>query len=304
MQSLPQPLQLRSSFVMFTSQPSRATSSTLQFAKSASQPMLHAPPKHVGVPFTPLHAPPQLPQLLSSVSVAVSQPSRLTFSSALQSLKPALQAMLHSPPAHAGAPLVVLQAPPQLPQLVVSVFVFTSQPLPWLASQSANPATQLYWHAPSEHPPEVMFGGAPAAQSFPHAPQFASSVASSASQPLPGSASQLSKPASQVWSHAPLVHAGAALVQSSGHTVTQSPQALMSASVLVSQPSRLAFSSALQSLKPAEQPLMLQLPLAQFGVPLLVPHAALQPPQWSSSVFRFVSHPASPVQSPKPALHA
>jgi hypothetical protein len=79
---------------------------------------------------------PQLPQLVRSASVCVSQPLRLVFSLALQSLYPALQlAMLHAPTLQAAVPLTELQAAAQPPQAAVLVLVFVSQPLAALPSQ-------------------------------------------------------------------------------------------------------------------------------------------------------------------------
>jgi len=99
---------------------------------------------------------------------------------------------------------------------------------------------------------------------------------------------------------------GEALGQSSGQLSPHPPQLAMSDRVLVSQPSRLTFSSLEQSSQPAAQLFMSQLPVVQSGVPLAVEHARPQPPQWSSSVFRLVSQPSAvpPVQLPQPALQA
>jgi len=164
-QSLPQAPQLASSLVVLTSQPSRSTFSTLQFAKPESQLMLQAPPTQFGLPLTVLHACAHPPQLFTSLMVCVSQPSRVAFSSAEQLLHPALQAMLQLPLEQAGAPLTVLQASSQSPQLSTSVWVLISQPLAWLPSQLEKPTTQVNWQAPIEQPVAVMLGGALEAQS-------------------------------------------------------------------------------------------------------------------------------------------
>jgi hypothetical protein len=74
--------------------------------------------------------------------------------------------------------------------------------------------------------------------------------------------------------------------------------------VLISQPSRLAFSLELQSAYPAEQLDMLHWPLPQAGVPLTVLQGSEHPPQLTVLVAMFVSHPALVVQSPHPELHA
>ena len=211
--------------------------------------------------------------------------------------------MLQLPLEQAGAPLTVLQAPPQDPQFRVSVFLLISQPLAWLVSQSRKPAAQVYWHAPSAQPVAVMFGGALAAQSLPQVPQLAELVLRFASQPLPASPSQSSKSASQTWPQTPALQLGAALFQSSGQLVAQLPQRLGSTSVWDSQPSRVAFSSGEQSLQPAAQLFMLHAPRAHVGAPLAVLHAAAQPPQLASSVYTLVSQPSAepPEQLPQPA---
>jgi len=124
-------------------------------------------------------------------------------------------------------------------------------------------------------------------------------VLSLVSQPLPPPPSQSPKPGSQVWSQAPATQTGVALFQSSGQLVKQSPQRVTSVSVLVSQPLRLTFSSALQLLHPGSQLSMLQVPLLHAEVAWFVLQAALQPPQWSRLTSVAVSHPSAvpPVQS-------
>jgi hypothetical protein len=64
--------------VSVVSQPLAALAS--QLPKPAAQAIEHVPALHVGVPFTVLHALPQLPQLLRLVLVLVSQPLALTLS--------------------------------------------------------------------------------------------------------------------------------------------------------------------------------------------------------------------------------
>jgi hypothetical protein len=86
---------------------------------------------HAGAEFTGRSSQmvPQLPQLVTSLLVFVSQPLRLTFSLALQSLYPAVQLdMLHTPAAHAGVPFTLLHASPHPLQFAVLVFTFVSQP--------------------------------------------------------------------------------------------------------------------------------------------------------------------------------
>jgi hypothetical protein len=87
----------------------------------------------------------------------------------------------------------LLQFTPHAPQFAV-VRISTSHPSPRFPLQFANPATQVYWHAPSEHPVAVMFAGATAAQSVLHPPQWATSLPVLTSQPLPWLPSQFAKP--------------------------------------------------------------------------------------------------------------
>ena len=143
--------------------------------------------------------------------------------------------------------------------------------------------------------------GALAAQALLHAPQLAGSVLTFTSQPfepaLFSSPSQSVKPASQLCSHAPAVHTGAEFGGRSSQATPQPPQLAGSVLVVVSQPSRATFSSALQSSKPALQA-MLQVLARQLGVPLAVLQGSAQTPQWLVSVGKNVSHPAAAVQSP------
>jgi len=95
---------------------------------------------------------PQLPQLVLSVLMLVSHPSRLTFSLAEQSPQPRSHVMLHAPPVHAGVPCTTLQPVPHPPQLLVLVAVLVSQPSRLkssLAEQSLQPTLQAMLHAPA-----------------------------------------------------------------------------------------------------------------------------------------------------------
>ena len=60
-----------------------------------------------------------------------------------QLAKPALHVMSHTPAMHDAVPLVELHTFVQLPQWVIPVFRFDSQPLPELPSQLPKPALQL-----------------------------------------------------------------------------------------------------------------------------------------------------------------
>jgi hypothetical protein len=88
--------------------------------------------------------------------------------------------------------------------------------------------------------------------------------------------------------------------------VPHPPQFEVSVAVLVSQPSRLKSSLALQSLQPMLHA-MLHTPAVHAGVPFSVLHAAPHPPQLAMSASVLTSHPSvgmSALQSVHPALHA
>src|SRR5262245_59219676 len=85
---------------------------------------------------------------------------------------------------------------PQWPQLLVSVPTLTSQPLPWLLSQSAKPVAQ------PEHLPFAQV--TPNGQTLPQTPQFFGSAPGSVSHPLEGLPSQSAYPPTQSgMAHAP-----------------------------------------------------------------------------------------------------
>jgi hypothetical protein len=77
----------------------------------------------------------------------------------------------------------------QLPQFAGSVKRSISQPSLTCPLQSKKPPLQAYWQAPSEHPVDTMFAGAPDAQSLPQAPQLTGSLSVSVSQPSRSSSS-------------------------------------------------------------------------------------------------------------------
>jgi len=70
----------------------------------------------------------------------------------------------------------------------------------------------------------------------------------------------------------PVAHAGAECAGRSSHAFPHVPQLLRSAAVFVSQPFRLAFSFALQSVKPGRQLAMLHALLEHAGVPFALLH--------------------------------
>jgi hypothetical protein len=103
---------------------------------------------------------------------------------------------------------------------------------------------------------------------WPHAPQFPVSVVRLVSQPLAGLPSQSAHGATQLpMAQVPLEHAGTACGRL--HAVLQLPQWFGSVLRLDSHP-LIALPSQLP--KPAEHE-MEQVPAAQCGVPLALPHA-------------------------------
>src|SRR5438046_1247075 len=150
---------------------------------------------------------------------------------------------------------------PQPPQFATSPAKAASQPFARLMSQSPKPCL----HAPTPHcvftQVVSMFAGA--GQAMPHAPQFAGSASSCASQPLRSTLSQLPQPAL----HAPIVHAcmaQAGVAFATLHALPQPPQWLGSA--------------AGSTQRPAQQSVAL-------------PQTVAQAPQCATSVARSVHRP-------------
>lgn len=144
------------------------------FAATPSQfpnPALHAwswqaPLKHVADALAKAHAEPHAPQLPTDEFKFVSHPFAALAS---QSPNPGSHAMLQDPPEHVGLPLVALQTRPHVPQLLGSVPVATSHPVPYERSQLENPVLQLpIAHVVPKHE------GVPfwTTQTVPHPPQF------------------------------------------------------------------------------------------------------------------------------------
>ena len=199
-QPLPQEPQLDTDVFVLTSQPVDARPS--QFPNPVLQAMVHAPSEHPGEPFVPLHAEPHAPQCEALVSVLVSQPFTALPS---QLPKPALQApSVQTPLTHDSAAFARLHTAPHPPQLARLVFVFVSQPLPALPSQSPRPGL----HVETPQTPPTQFGVPPAAgHTFPHVLQLLMSELVLVSQPLFGLPSQFLNPAEQVGTQTPPVHA-------------------------------------------------------------------------------------------------
>lgn len=91
------------------------------------------PPEQLTEPFGFVHLVPQLPQLLTSASVLVSQP---LFGLLSQLLQPALHEGEQTLEVQAVVPCAFVHAVPQVPQLLRLLVVFVSQPFLTLPSQS------------------------------------------------------------------------------------------------------------------------------------------------------------------------
>lgn len=145
---VPQVLQLLTSVLRLTSQPLAAEPS--QLPKPAVQaPNVHVLLTQLAAALANVHLVPQPPQLFTSLLELISQPS---VDKPLQSLNGAVQTVVDVPQMPAVQVAVAPnggQTLPQIPQLLISVFVFISQPLAVLPSQLAKPAL----HVPNAHVP-------------------------------------------------------------------------------------------------------------------------------------------------------
>ena len=174
--TLPQAPQLSTSVVVATSQPSAGL--PLQSAKPAPQDGEHFVPElpvvQLVVPCALVHLAPQAPQLSVLSFRLVSQPSLTRL---LQSPKPEVQVMEHTPALHEGMPLVVLHATRQLPQCWTLLSVSVSQLGSDVSQFAKAPVQDASPQTPSLHT-------CVAVQAAPQAPQFFASEDSSFSQPL------------------------------------------------------------------------------------------------------------------------
>jgi hypothetical protein len=196
------------------------------------------------------------------------------------------EAMVQVPPTQADTALGRLQRLAQTPQLFRSDWRLVSQPLLGFESQLAKPELQVAMpQVPLTH------RGVPLAvlQARLHAPQWETLLMRS-TQALPHKVSV------QTAVHAPRMQ-----VCMAGQRLLQAPQLAESLSPKVSQPLALLPS---QSRKPRSQ-VIWQVPDEQAGVPLPLPQARPQAPQWAVLLLVLVSQPLAvlPSQSPKPGLH-
>ncbi len=112
-----------------------------QSPKPAEQVKPHAPAAHVAVALAGMgHALPQRPQFERSSERCRHEPE--------QSVSPAAQTLLHTPPEHTCPDG---HARPQAEQFRTSVRVSTSQPLGITPSQSARPTVHCGTHRPDMH---------------------------------------------------------------------------------------------------------------------------------------------------------
>ncbi len=133
-----------------------------------------------------------------------------------------------------------------------------------------------------------------------HAPQFASDVRRSASQPFAAIPSQLPKLVLQVKPHVAPVHALLAFA-TAGHAAPHIPQLASDVRVSVSQPFA-AIASQLP--RPAAHDATVQIPAAHAAVANGSEHAVAHDPQLATEVRKSASQPLAvlPSQLPKPAL--
>jgi hypothetical protein len=260
----------------------------LAFTSSMLSTPEHAPATQNGV--APLQTLPQIPQLLVVVRSASQPLSGFPSQFPNEALHTGAQSKLPGAPTQALLPWALVQALPQLAQLVL-VPSWVSQP--GADVQSPKPAAQVpIVQVPVAHD-ALAFGNE---QGTPQSPQSVM-VVTPFSQPLSGSPSQLLKPAAQVGEQSKLPTAPVhrllpwALVQALPHVAQF--ELLPSA---VSQPGALV-----QSAKPGLQLTSVQVPVAHDSLAFGRSHTAPHAPQLPSEV-RLVSQPLSglPSQSFQP----
>jgi hypothetical protein len=148
--------------------------------------MPHVPAVQAGVPLVTVQAVAQLPQWLTSVAAALSQPS---LAIALQLSKPALHApRTHALPEQLAPALANVHALPHAPQFAVLVAVSTSQPSPGTPLQSRVVPGQVF----TTH--MLFTQTAPATHALPQEPQLALSFVVLISQPSLAPPLQLANP--------------------------------------------------------------------------------------------------------------
>jgi hypothetical protein len=168
---------------------------------------------------------------------------------------------------------------PQAPQWEALVWVFTSQPLAGLPSQSAKPALQATSQVDDA---QVAVALAPPGHARPHTPQCETLARTSTSQPLAAVPSQSPKPAAQRRAHAPAEHTPVAL----GPPAQARPQAPQLPASVPRNTSHPLAGLVSQSAKPASQ-VNPQRPAAQVRAALATAGQALpHAPQSVTSLWR------------------
>ncbi len=267
----PQPPQFEASAARtFTSQPSLAT--PLQSPKPAAQPPTTQRPaaQALTAVLARAHAFAQAPQFMGSALVFTQSPAQL--------VAPAPQVAEHTPREHTCPDA---HAPPQRPQLALSVPVFTSQPLAGFMSQSAKPALQ----APIAQVPAAHVAAALAKRhATPQPPQFEASAARTfTSQPSLAALLQSPKPAAHdPTTQAPPTHA-LTLALARAQAVPQAPQLRGSVMGETQLRPQVICSTPHDAW---------QLPAAQTCP---AGHALPHAPQWSASVWRSRQVPSQSV---------
>jgi hypothetical protein len=209
-----------------------------------------APVEHDSVALGRLQTTPQLPQSWS-VLIDFSQPSPTW---PLQSLKPALQLMLHVNAEHVAVPLMLAHVLPQLPQFCELVWRLASQPFAAWASQLANGALhEPIWQVPELHVAPAFWK----LHWLGQLPQWSVSVLRLTSQPSATPPLQFAKGTLQLWMvHAPATQAPTPFAGE--HAEPHAPQLARLVSRLASQPS---LGLLLQSAQPGSHPTIWQLPV-------------------------------------------
>jgi hypothetical protein len=279
--TVPQAPQLVAVFVRLTSQPLAGEPSQSP-SPGAQLEMPQVPFTQFGVPPTAEQTLPQVPQLLTSELLAISQPF---VSKPSQLRKPALQLIPHMPAEQVGVPFWLLQTVPQAPQCSVEVFRFVSQPFEAMPSQSAQGVVQeAMAHAPPEQT-AVAFGRLQAA---PQAPQCETLVRRLTSQPSALCELQLPNPSLQEASaHEPAAQVGVAFAKV--QALPQAPQWKVDVFRLVSQP----FAALPSQLPEPWLQAIEQFPPAQLGMPLVALQALPQAPQCVTVLEVLTSQPVA-----------
>ena len=287
-QGLPQRPQCAAAPRRSTSQPFAGSPS--QSPKPSSQrAMPQRPAAHTPVARAGAQARPQAPQWAAAVLRSTSQPVVALPS---QSPRPAGQRSPQRPAVQVATPFGPdAQANPQAPQCATSEAVSRSQPLTALPSQSRNAPSQ---EATAQRPPVQVAVARLKAQRAPHAPQCATSVAGSTSQPLAASPSQSAAPASQRMPHTAPVQVAAARGPAA-QARPQPPQCAVAPRVSTSQP--LAASPS-QSPRPGSQRITAQRPSRHTPSP---DGGAQREPQAPQCAVEAVMSTQAPSQQVSPA---